>query len=240
MSPRGRARRRGLQRIKSQVRKDRRVLRIGSDQFVWFSSDVPPDDALMPVERIRQILTKTRFPAPEPAVAISVWGGVAIGLEGDDAPGLLTRLHDTLHYAVQQGADASCLDGGQGPRAAGLHSRSRWRSRNACCRQGTGTSGRQSTAAQTTAGRCRPTACGKNAASIRPGRISKCRSVSARPIHSPQNAHQPSPVRRTAETSRIRVSISACPSARRSGCQSDHRRTRPRPVPATIASPNGR
>ena len=48
----------GFQRIKSQVRKDRRVLRTAPDQFVWFSADVVPDDALMPVERIRQMLSK--------------------------------------------------------------------------------------------------------------------------------------------------------------------------------------
>ena len=88
---------------------------MGRDQFAWFSCDVSPVDALMPVERIRQVLAKTRFRHQEQPLEISVRSGVVIGLKEDDAAGLLERLRQTLHYAAEQGADTSCLDVGHGP-----------------------------------------------------------------------------------------------------------------------------
>ena len=48
-------------KITSQLRKDRRVLRTAENHFLWFSADVHPDDGLLPVGRIRQIIDKTRF-----------------------------------------------------------------------------------------------------------------------------------------------------------------------------------
>lgn len=102
-------------RIKAQVRKDRRVLRISNSQFAWFSSDVPPDDALMPVERIRQMLAKTQFSHQGNPIVATIVAGVVIGLPEDDADGLLKRLDAALQYVREKREHATCLDTGDGP-----------------------------------------------------------------------------------------------------------------------------
>ncbi len=102
-------------RIKSQVRKDRRVLKIESGQFAWFSCDVPPDDALMPIERIRQMLTKTQFHHQGNPIPATVVASVVVGLQDDHAEDLLKRLHTALQYALESQEHATCLDTGRGP-----------------------------------------------------------------------------------------------------------------------------
>jgi hypothetical protein len=102
-------------RIKGQVRRDRRVLRIEPGCFVWFSPDVLPDDALMPVERIRQLLDHTRFLDHGEAVRLSIVAGVVQALAEDDSESLLDRLRSAWHLAQQEGAYPTALDTGSGP-----------------------------------------------------------------------------------------------------------------------------
>ncbi len=102
-------------RIKSQVRKDRRVLKVEKGQFAWFSCDVTPDDALMPIERIRQILTKTRFFPLDNPLPVAVVASVVIGQQEDDAEELFKRLHMALQHASEDQAHATYLDTGNGP-----------------------------------------------------------------------------------------------------------------------------
>lgn len=108
-------------RIRRQVRRDRRVLAIETNQFAWFSTDVPPDDALMPAERIRQTLMKTQFKHQGVPVHITVVAAVVAGLPEDTPEGLLQRLHRSLQYVLDKGADAPCLDTGHGPREITPH-----------------------------------------------------------------------------------------------------------------------
>ncbi|MFW6169592.1 MAG: hypothetical protein ACODAD_03815 [Planctomycetota bacterium] len=103
-------------RIRRQVRRDRRVLGIDDNQFAWFSTDVPPEDALMPAERIRQTLMKTQFKHQGVPVHITVGAAVVAGLPEDTPEGLLQRLHKSLQYVLEKAADAPCLDTGDGPR----------------------------------------------------------------------------------------------------------------------------
>ena len=103
------------QRIRKQVRKDRRVLNLGSGQFAWFSNDVPPEDALMPVERIRQMLTATQFQHAGNLINTTVVAGAVAGMPSDDAERLLKRLRTALQYAMEKQECTTCLDTGDGP-----------------------------------------------------------------------------------------------------------------------------
>lgn len=103
------------QRIKKQVRKDRRVLNLGTGQFAWFSDDVPPEDALMPVERIRQMLTETQFQHAGNLINTTVVAGVVAGMPDDDAECLFKRLRTALQYAMEKPECTTCLDTGAGP-----------------------------------------------------------------------------------------------------------------------------
>lgn len=102
-------------RIKGQVRRDRRVLKIEPFCFVWFSPDVLPDDALMPVERIRQFLEHTRFLDHGEPVRLSIVAAVVQTLAEDDSESLLNRLRSAWHLARQEGAYPTSLDMGSGP-----------------------------------------------------------------------------------------------------------------------------
>jgi len=101
--------------IRAQLRKDRRLLKISDNQFAWFSPDVSPDDALMPVERIRQMLNKTRFRRRGTALRMTVVAALVIARKTDDATELLARLGASLQYALSKPEQTTCLDTGQGP-----------------------------------------------------------------------------------------------------------------------------
>ncbi len=101
--------------IKSQLRRDRRVLQIAPDTFAWFSADVTPVDALLPVERIRQIIAATHFRHAGGDVRVQLAGGVVHGTSGDDPGRLLNRLHSTLQYALEKDEFSTCIDEGAGP-----------------------------------------------------------------------------------------------------------------------------
>ncbi len=103
-------------KITAQLRRDRRVLQTGPRQFAWFSYDVPAKDALMPVERIRQMLEKTRFHHQGLSIDFKVTAGVAIGFAEDEASDLLKRLNLALQCATEKGETPTCLDEGEGPK----------------------------------------------------------------------------------------------------------------------------
>ena len=102
-------------RISGQLRKDRRVLRIADHQLVWFSGDVSPDEGIMPVERIRQLLGKTRFLHEGHAVAIGVQAAVVAVSVADRPAELIRRMQATWQYALEKADEATCVDVGRGP-----------------------------------------------------------------------------------------------------------------------------
>jgi hypothetical protein len=101
--------------ITRQLRKDRRVLRITDNQFVWFSPDVHPDDGLAPVERTRQILCQTRFMHNGDALAVTVQAALVAVSPWEDPPALIQRVARTLQYALEKGDGPTCVDRGHGP-----------------------------------------------------------------------------------------------------------------------------
>jgi hypothetical protein len=102
-------------RIAGQLRKDRRVLRVADNQFVWFSGDVHPDEGLMPVERIRQQLGKTRFLRADNVIAIAVQAAVLAVSARDNPSELIRRIQETLQYALERAEGPTCIDVGRGP-----------------------------------------------------------------------------------------------------------------------------
>ncbi len=103
-------------RISRQLRKDRRVLEVSPLQFAWFSSDVAPGDALMPVERIRQILGKTKFHCQGEPIPLTIRAGVVKGLHDDSATNVVQRLQAAFTRAKEEGESPTYLDKGQGPK----------------------------------------------------------------------------------------------------------------------------
>jgi hypothetical protein len=101
--------------IVGQLRKDRRVLRVADNQFLWFSPDVHPDDGLAPVERTRQILRSTRFVHNEQTIAVTVQAAVVAVSSWEESPGLIQRLVGTLQYVYEKGEEPTCVDVGHGP-----------------------------------------------------------------------------------------------------------------------------
>ena len=93
------------------------MLRIADNQFIWFSADVPPDEGLMPVERIRQILSKTRFLHAGNAMAVPQskrpWSPCPPRIDPSDVDS--THPGDTLQYALEKGEGPTCVDVGRGP-----------------------------------------------------------------------------------------------------------------------------
>ncbi len=104
-----------LAKISSQLRKDRRVLRTDDQHFVWFSADMQPDDGLMPVGRIRQIIDKTQFLHHGAPLAIETHAVVLAVTPNDNAADLIQRIHTTLKHAQENGGRSMCIDRGEGP-----------------------------------------------------------------------------------------------------------------------------
>ncbi len=104
--------------MSSQIRRDRKLLTLAGGQFVWFSADVHPEDALMPVERIRQTIQKTHFEYYERGLEISVHAAVVAARTEDRASDLLKRLGQAIELAQQSNDDTATLDLGSGPKSA--------------------------------------------------------------------------------------------------------------------------
>lgn len=102
-------------KITNQLRKDRRVLRSDDNHFLWFSPDVHPDDGLMPVGRIRQIIDKTRFLYEGAPLTVETHAAVVAVTLQDHAEDLIRRVQGTLKYAQQKGGRSMCVDFGDGP-----------------------------------------------------------------------------------------------------------------------------
>jgi hypothetical protein len=102
-------------RVAGQLRRDRRVLHIAERQFAWFSDDVEPDDAMMPLNRIRQLLETTRFTVGTAAIHLRVAAAVVAGTDRDSGHALLARLQSSLQFAAQQCAQQTARDIGSGP-----------------------------------------------------------------------------------------------------------------------------
>ncbi len=102
-------------KITSQLRKDRRVLRTAENHFLWFSADVHPDDGLLPVGRIRQIIDKTRFVHQGIPLAIEAHAAVVAVKLHENAADLIRRVQTTLKSAQDKGGRSMCVDVGDGP-----------------------------------------------------------------------------------------------------------------------------
>ncbi len=102
-------------KVIGQLRKDRRVLRIADQQFIWFSPDAHVDDVLRPVERIRQLFEKTRFRHGDAVVTATVYAAIVAATDGDLPQELLQRLDRALALAREAGVSATCVDRGDGP-----------------------------------------------------------------------------------------------------------------------------
>jgi hypothetical protein len=103
-------------RIIRQLRKDRRLLRGAEHQFIWFSPDAHPDDALRPVERIRQMFDSTRFRYGDTVVSASVRSAIVAATTADTPQELMARLDRALACARETGVNATYVDRGDGPR----------------------------------------------------------------------------------------------------------------------------
>lgn len=105
-------------KIVRQLRKDRRVLCLADHQFIWFSPDAHPDDALRPVERIRQLFDKTRFRHGDMVVTATVYAAIAAATDVDTPQELIQRLERVLAFSRETGVGATYVDRGDGPRPA--------------------------------------------------------------------------------------------------------------------------
>jgi hypothetical protein len=102
-------------KITAQLRKDRRVLRPQDSQFVWFAADTNPDDGLLPLSRIRQLLEKTRFLIAGAPVVVETAAALMSVTTTDNPAGLLKRMQQTLAYAQEKGNGSLCVELGDGP-----------------------------------------------------------------------------------------------------------------------------
>jgi hypothetical protein len=102
-------------KITSQLRKDRRVLRTAENHFLWFSADVHPDDGLLPVGRIRQMIDKTRFVHEGTPLAVEAHAVVVAVKRHETAADLIRRAQATLKFAQDKGGRSMCVDVGDGP-----------------------------------------------------------------------------------------------------------------------------
>ncbi len=102
-------------RIAAQLRKDRRILSPQENQLVWFAADTNPDDGLMPLSRIRQLLEKTRFLRGETSLTVET-ATALMSVSANDTPAIaLRRMQQTLAYAQEKGAGSVCVELGNGP-----------------------------------------------------------------------------------------------------------------------------
>lgn len=107
-----------LERLTGQLRRDRRVVRIAADRLAWLSPDVDPEDAVMPLDRIRQLLTATRFTSGPRTIPLRVSAAVVAVQVDDNGPALLSRLEQSLQFAAQRCEPPLARDLGDGPEAA--------------------------------------------------------------------------------------------------------------------------
>lgn len=101
--------------IVGQVRRDRQIVSPSEDRFVWFLDDVEPEDAVMPVERIRQVIEKTAYRYQEQPLDVAVQTMVVIAQPDDTARQLLNRLEASLQFALRDSDAGVVIDLGDGP-----------------------------------------------------------------------------------------------------------------------------
>jgi hypothetical protein len=101
--------------IRKQIRRDRVLMTPEEGHYQWFSSDVHPEDALMPVERIRQTIQKTRFEYDERHLDVQVYSAVSIVHRDDDGELVARRLRETIAAAGHSDQDVVFLEMGSGP-----------------------------------------------------------------------------------------------------------------------------
>jgi hypothetical protein len=102
-------------KIAAQLRKDRRILCPQENQLVWFAADTNPDDGLMPLSRIRQLLEKTRFLRGDTSLTVET-ATALMSVSASDTPAIaLKRMQQTLAYAQEKGAGSVCVELGNGP-----------------------------------------------------------------------------------------------------------------------------
>jgi hypothetical protein len=102
-------------KIAAQLRKDRRILCPQENQLVWFAADTNPDDGLMPLSRIRQLLEKTRFLRGDTSLTVET-ATALMSVSANDTPAIaLKRMQQTLAYAQEKGAGSVCVELGNGP-----------------------------------------------------------------------------------------------------------------------------
>lgn len=101
--------------VVSQVRKDRQVVTPSEDRFVWFLDDMEAEDALIPVERIRQMIEKTAFHREGQPIDVAL-RVMIVTAQSDDAPRqLLNRLEAAFEFSQQCATKGIVLDLGEGP-----------------------------------------------------------------------------------------------------------------------------
>jgi len=104
--------------IRGQLRRDRQVLQFDPGEFVWFTGDTPVDEALLPAERIRQLLTNTQFESANQPIPIHVASAVVSATTGDGPDQVLARLRQAIQFARMQASDNTAIDWGDGPETA--------------------------------------------------------------------------------------------------------------------------
>lgn len=102
-------------KVAAQLRKDRRILSPHENQLIWFAADTHPDDGLLPLSRIQQLLEKTRFLVGENRLTIETATALMAVNFGDTPAIALKRIQQTLAYAQEKGAGSICVELGSGP-----------------------------------------------------------------------------------------------------------------------------
>jgi hypothetical protein len=103
------------QAVRGQLRRDRHVLSFSIGEFIWLTGDTPVEDALLPAERIRQVLANTQYQSGEQPLPVRVATAVVQVAPHDDTQQLLFRLRQAVEFSGSQPAPHTAIDQGDGP-----------------------------------------------------------------------------------------------------------------------------
>ncbi len=104
--------------VSGQLRKDRRVVRPVEHQFAWFADDMEVRETLTPVQRIRQLVNKTRFTHDDRSIPLEVRAAVVTVDADDTSKTLLERLQQAITVCRSNAESHTVVDEGEGPKEA--------------------------------------------------------------------------------------------------------------------------
>ena len=97
--------------IKNAARNTDLAVRLGGEEFLLLCSNLDMDTAAKVADRVRQSIASTKIDINNKSLSVTVSGGVAAYIPGEDMAALIARADAALYQAKTSGRNRICLAG---------------------------------------------------------------------------------------------------------------------------------